>query len=77
MPMVPSVAMKGSIRPTVVMSPLTSPQVAPSTSANIVAPINISTGSAMTPLFMNRIIRLATKATIEPTERSSPPDDIT
>ncbi len=42
------------------------------------APLNsISMGSATAPEFMNRIIRLATKATIEPTERSSPPDEIT
>ena len=38
---------------------------------------SIRSGLAMTPLFMNRIIRLATKATIAPTERSSPPEVMT
>ncbi len=63
MPIVPSVAMKGSILPTVVISPLASPQTLPATTAKRTAAVSISAGSAITPEFMNRIIRLATKAT--------------
>ncbi|AEQ08180.1 Hypothetical protein BMNI_I0552 [Brucella melitensis NI] len=77
MPMVPSVAMKGSMPPTVVMIPFSRPQAAPTTSASMTAAMSISTGSAIIPLFMNKIMMLATKATIAPTDKSSPPDEIT
>jgi hypothetical protein len=69
--------MNGSILPIVVMRPLNRPQAAPMARATSMAATSISVGSAITPEFMNRIIRLATKATIEPTDRSSPPDEIT
>ncbi len=77
MPIVPSVAMKGSMRPTVVTSPLSSPQAAPARMANTTAAASIRCGSAIAPEFMNRIIRLATKASMEPTDRSRSPDEMT
>src|SRR3954462_15145508 len=77
MPMVPSVAMNGSMLPAVVIRPLASPHAAPMTMASAIATTSIVAGSAMTPLFMNMIVRLATNATIEPTDRSRPPADIT
>ena len=77
MPIVPSVAMKGSILPTVVIRPLARPQSEPMTMASAMAAAIIRPGSAIAPEFMNRIIRLATKATIDPTERSRSPDEMT
>src|SRR5258708_1353718 len=75
--MVPSVAMNGSMLPAVVMRTLARPQAAPMTMASAAATTSISAGSAITPLFMDMIIRLATNATMEPTDRSRPPADIT
>ncbi len=77
MPIVPSVAMNGSIFPTVVISPFASPQSAPATMVKTTATASISAGSAMMAEFIKRIIRLATKATIDPTERSRSPDEMT
>src|SRR6266702_4604155 len=75
--MVPSVAMNGSMLPAVVIRPLARPQAAPMTMASAIATTSIIAGSAITPLFMNMIVRLATNATMEPTDRSRPPADIT
>src|SRR3954451_20591384 len=75
--MVPSVAMNGSMLPAVVIRPLARPQIAPMTMASAIATTSIVAGSAITPLFMNMIVRLATNATMEPTDRSRPPADIT
>src|SRR6266550_2430396 len=75
--MVPSVAMNGSMLPAVVTRPLARPQTAPMTMASAIATTSIVAGSAITPLFMNMIVRLATNATMEPTDRSRPPADIT
>ena len=77
MPIVPSVAMKGSMRPTVVIRPLARPQSAPMPIASSMAATSIRNGLAIMPLFKNMIVRLATKATIEPTERSRPPAEMT
>ena len=75
--MVPSVAMNGSIRPTVVIRPLASPQVAPIATATTMPASSMVSGSPIAPLLRNRIIRLATKAVIAPTERSRPPAEMT
>src|SRR5437016_7896359 len=75
--MVPSVAMNGSMLPAVVIRPLARPQPAPMTMASAIATTSIIAGSAITPLFMNMIVRLATNATMEPTDRSRPRADIT
>ena len=69
--------MNGSMLPAVVIRPLARPQAAPMTMASATAKTSIVAGSAITPLFMNMIIRLATNATMEPTDRSKPPADIT
>jgi hypothetical protein len=77
MPIVPSVAMNGSILPTVVMRPLRSPQAPPMTTVSAIAAVSMSAGSAMAPEFMKRIMIEATKATIEPTDRSRSPEEMT
>ncbi len=77
MPMVPSVAMNGSMRPRVVMSPLARPQAAPMATASAPATMSMVIGSLIEPPFMNRIIRLATNAVMAPTERSRPPAEMT
>lgn len=77
MPIVPSVAMNGSILPTVVIRPFARPHSEPATMVKTTATTSIKAGFAMAPEFISRIIRLATKATIEPTDRSRSPADIT
>src|SRR5690606_15259806 len=77
MPMVPSVAMNGSIFPTVTINPLTKPQAAP-TSRPTMAPTNI----ALAPIegssrFIVKIMMPVTNAIIEPTERSRQRDEMT
>ena len=69
--------MNGSIRPTVVIRPFARPHSEPAITAKRTAAVSIRAGSAMTPEFMNRIIRLATKATIAPTDRSRSPEEMT
>src|SRR5450755_2500210 len=69
--------MNGSMLPAVVIRPLARPQAEPMTMASAIATAIIVAGSAITPLFMNMIVRLATNATMEPTDRSRPPADIT
>lgn len=77
MPIVPSVTMKGSIRPTVTISPLKRPHSAPTSSATP-APIGIAQApKAGARWFIAMIMIPVTKAIIEPTDRSSPPDEIT
>lgn len=75
--MVPSVAMNGSILPTVTMTPFARPHSSPVTTA-----IAIPAGMAQRPrlgaiMFMNMMVMPAMKATIEPTDRSRPPDEMT
>ena len=75
--MVPSVTMNGSILPSVVVTPLNSPQRAPTASDSAIAATISSVAFAISPEFRNRISRPATKAAIAPTDRSSPPPVMT
>src|SRR5450755_2334965 len=79
MPSVPSVTMKGSIRPLVISRPCASPNRPPSTSANSAPSSTMSTGEATcgSSAFIARITLPAISAAIEPTDRSMPPPMIT
>src|SRR3954469_17557118 len=79
MPSVPSVTMKGSIRPLVISSPCTRPKAAPSTSDSSMPTAITSTGEPSVPAarFITRIMQPAISAAIEPTDRSMPPLMIT
>ena len=75
MPIVPSVRMNASIPARVIRMPLTKPAASPVNSASAM-PIRI-TGNPppmlSVSMFITRIISPATKAAIDPTDRSSPP----
>ena len=79
MPSVPSVTMKGSMRPLVMSSPWASPNTAPSATARTAPNTTASSGepSAGPMALMNMITQPAISAAIEPTERSMPPEMIT
>ena len=76
MPMVPRVTMKGSMRPNVTTRPLARPQAALTATATAMPSARVSTPPEPAP-FSVRIITPATRAAMEPTERSSPPPAIT
>ncbi len=69
--------MNGSMPPCVTIRPLAKPQAAPTTIDSVTATAMSRIGFARRPVFRNRMSRLATKATIEPTDRSRPPAVIT
>ena len=77
--MVPSVTMKGAILPFVTSSPFARPQASPAKMAQTTAAATaVPSGQpASNEPFSTRMARQPTKAAIEPTERSIPPDTIT
>src|SRR6478752_1170020 len=79
MPSVPSVTMKGSMRPLVIRRPCARPNTAPSTTASTAPSTTASSGepSAGPIALMNMITQPAISAAIEPTDRSMPPEMIT
>src|SRR4051812_14056207 len=79
MPRVPSVTMKGSMRPLVISRPWIHPKTAPSTNASSMPSAITSTGEPTlgAALFITRIMQPAISAAIEPTDRSMPPLMIT
>src|SRR6476659_872925 len=79
MPSVPSVTMKGSMRPRVMSRPCARPKTAPSSSANAMPSITATiVESPDAPrLFIKRMTHPAISAAIEPTERSMPPEMMT
>src|SRR6478736_4154873 len=79
MPSVPSVTMKGSMRPLVIRRPCARPNTAPSTTASTAPSTTASSGepSAGPIALMNMITQPAINAAIEPTDRSMPPEMIT
>ena len=76
MPMVPSVTMKGSMRPKVTIRPFARPQAALTAMAASM-PSGERAHSPPPRLLRVRIIMPAVSAAMEPTERSSPPPAIT
>ena len=77
MPMVPSVTMNGSIRPNVTIRPLARPQAALKRNGAQSCRARACLRRAPPTLLSVRIITPATSAAMEPTERSSPPPEIT
>ena len=79
MPSVPSVTMKGSMRPLVIKRPCTSPNTAPSTTASSMPTTTAAMGEPSTSAiaFMNRMTEPAISAAMEPTDRSMPPEMMT
>ena len=77
MPIVPSVTMNGSILPIVVVRPLNRPQSAPTASDSAIARDDQQRRVLDQPRVEEQDLRPATKAAIEPTERSRPPPVMT
>ena len=77
MPIVPRVTMNGSILPMVTMSPLNRPHSAPTQSTSAMPAMIALPPRLGTMAFMNMIMMPVTKAVIEPTDRSSPPEEMT
>ena len=75
--MVPSVTMNGSILPMVMIAPFSSPASAPTPRATTTPAASIAVSPSIAPELRNRIMILATSAAIDPTDRSSPPAEMT
>src|SRR5471032_1777689 len=75
MPSVPSVTMKGSMRPRVISRPCARPNTAPSSTAKPAPSTTVSHGArwCAPSEFISRMTPPAISAAIEPTDRSMPP----